>query len=335
MNSRFSILVTGGAGYIGSHTCRLLCDAGHHVVVLDNLYTGHRWAVPEQADFVQGDCGDTAVVAKLQEQHHFDAVIHFAGYVVVPESVSDPVKYYRNNVVTSLNLIEQCQRSGIPRFVFSSSAAVYGMPDILPASEQTVTAPINPYGATKLITEWTLRDVSHAAAINQDANPFAFVALRYFNVAGASLDGSIGQATPNATHLIKVACETAAGKRDSMRVFGNDYNTPDGSCIRDYIHVVDLADAHLRALDYLSGSGSSRILNCGYGHGFSVYQVIDAVKRISGHDFPVVDDGRRAGDPPELISDSHLIRETLDWTPRYDELETICRTAWNWEQKLA
>ena len=333
MQNSLRILVTGGAGYIGSHTSQLLCNSKHDVVVLDNLYSGHRWAVPEAAEFVEGDCADRALVADLHRRFQFDAVIHFAGYVVVPESVSHPERYYRNNVIASLNLIEQVRESGIRHIVFSSSAAVYGLPQILPATENSPTEPINPYGRSKLITEWTLKDLAHAASL-ADQQPFRFAALRYFNVAGAALDGSIGQATPNATHLIKVACETAVGRRESMRVFGTDYDTPDGTCIRDYIHVMDLADAHLRAIEYLAGGGESGIFNCGYGRGFSVYQVIDAVRKASGREVNAIDSPRRPGDPATVVADNSLIRERLGWTPKYQDLDLICQSAWDWECKL-
>ena len=328
-----TVLVTGGAGYIGSHTSRLLQDAGFRVLVLDNLYSGHRWAVPSDAVFQEGNAGDPDVVSELHQRYQFDSVIHFAGHIVVPESVADPVKYYRNNVVASLELINQSRNLGVRNFIFSSSAAVYGIPAHNPVNESTPAAPINPYGASKLITEWTLKDIAESARlVDQD---FRFVALRYFNVAGASLDASIGQATPEATHLIKVACETASGKRSGMRIFGTDYDTRDGTCIRDYIHVMDLADAHIRALGHLQDGGDSQILNCGYGHGFSVREVLDSVERVTGVQIPIELGPRRAGDPPSLVADNQRIRDLLQWQPRYDDLDTICQTAWNWEQKLS
>lgn len=327
-----TILVTGAAGYIGSHTARQLVEAGYRVAVLDNLYSGHAWAAPREATFYEGDIADRELVARIIREHEIDAVIHFAGHIVVPESVADPLKYYQNNVVGSLNLIQTCVESGVGRFIFSSSAAVYGMPEIIPVDENAPMLPINPYGATKLITEWTLRDVAHALAGAK--NEFSYIALRYFNVAGAHLGGELGQTTPEATHLIKVACEAACGMRDGITVFGTDYPTPDGTCIRDYIHVEDLARAHLDALGYLEAGGESRQLNCGYGRGYSVREVIEAVKKASGVDFKVIEGDRRAGDPPELVADNRRIREVLNWTPRHDDLALICRTAYEWERKL-
>ncbi len=332
------VLVTGGAGYIGSHTALRLVEAGHDVVVLDNLYSGHRWAVPERAGFAEGNIADRELVGNILRERRIDAVIHFAGHIVVPESVENPGKYYRNNVVGSFNLIEACIAGGVGHFVFSSSAAVYGIPrNGSPGGGITGTgiaetadpAPINPYGSGKLITEWTLRDLAAGAG-----GRFKFVALRYFNVAGARADGTLGQATPRATHLIKVACQAACGVRDGLSVFGDDYPTPDGTCIRDYIHVEDLAAAHLDALDYLDAGGESAAMNCGYGHGHSVREVIECVKAVSGVDFPVTIAPRRAGDPPALVADNALIRQRLGWTPRYDDLTTICHTAYRWEQAL-
>jgi len=323
------ILVTGGAGYIGSHTTHQLIAAGHQVTVVDNLYSGHHWAVSGEATFVEADAGDSKRMLSIMADEHFDAVIHFAGHIVVPESVSDPGKYYRNNVIASLNLIESAQASEIGMFIFSSSAAVYGNPKTIPVSETTAPNPINPYGRTKLITEWTLQDMAQRSG---QANPLRYVALRYFNVAGAHRDGILGQATPEATHLIKVACETACGKRESMSIYGTDYDTPDGTCIRDYIHVEDLAAAHLSALNYLAGGGDSRILNCGYGHGYSVREVLDTVRRVNGADFAVAESNRRAGDPAQLVADNSAIREALGWAPKYDDLEIICETALRWEQ---
>lgn len=324
-----SVLVTGGAGYIGSHTTLQLAEAGHEVVVLDNLYSGHRWAVHEAARFVEGNIGDRAVVSELLASRTIDAIVHFAGHIVVPESVANPLKYYDNNVAGSLNLLQCAIEAGVGQFVFSSSAAVYGIPASTPVNEEAATSPINPYGATKLITEWTLSDLANAA------DDFRYVALRYFNVAGADRQGRLGQATPEATHLIKVACEAATGKRDGMSIFGDDYETTDGTCVRDYIHVEDLARAHLRALDYLKGGGESTKLNCGYGKGYSVTQVVEMVKRVSGVDFPVRMEGRRDGDPAELVADNKLVRRVLGWQPELDDLETICRSALEWERKMA
>ena len=322
------VLVTGGAGYIGSHTAAQLVEAGRHVVVLDNLCCGHRWAVPERAHFERGDIADQNLVGQLIGDHKIDALIHFAAHVVVPESVDDPAKYYRNNVFGSLNLLEACADGGVGQVVFSSSAAVYGVAHGGPIAEDAATSPINPYGSSKLITEWTLRDL--AAATGR----FRFVALRYFNVAGARADGTLGQATPRATHLIKVACEAACGARPGLSVFGDDYPTRDGTCIRDYIHVEDLAAAHLDALDYLHRGGESIAMNCGYGHGHSVAEVVACVKSVSGADFPVTIEPRRPGDPPELVADNTRIRQHLGWRPRYDDLPTICRTAYEWERAL-
>ena len=267
----------------------------------------------------------------LLKKRAINAVIHFAGHIVVPESVTDPSKYYRNNVTASLNLLNACLTAEVGMFIFSSSAAVYGSPKQLPVAENHPQVPINPYGRTKLITEWTLRDI--AESTKGKAHPMRYIALRYFNVAGASIDGTLGQATPEATHLIKVACETACGKRPSISIFGTDYDTPDGTCIRDYIHVEDLAKAHLCALEHLAVGGRSQILNCGYGRGFSVREVLETVSRVSGHNIQIIESDRRAGDPAELVADHRLIGQTLGWIPQYDDLELICRTAYQWECK--
>lgn len=325
-----NILVTGGAGYIGSHTSRQLVEAGYSVTVVDNLYSGHRWAIPDQATFVEGDVGDHLLIKRVLTEQKINAVIHFAGHIVVPESVSDPLKYYSNNALNSGRLIAACQEAGIGHFVFSSTAATYGEPEVNPIDELVRTKPINPYGRTKLITEWMLEDIDRATV----DPPFHYIALRYFNVAGASLDATLGQATPEATHLIKVACEAATGQRDSVTLFGTDYKTDDGTCIRDYIHVEDLARAHLNALTWLLEGGNSQIFNCGYGHGYSVKEVVETVQAVSGVDFEVREGPRRAGDPPALIADSSKIRAVLGWNPKLDNLEIICRTAWEWEQKL-
>lgn len=323
------VLVTGGAGYIGSHTTLHLLESGYDVVVLDNLYSGHRWALPKGAEFYQGDVQDRHLVGEIIDKHNIDSVIHIAGHIVVPESVVNPAKYYQNNVIGSLNLIDTCIAKGVSQFVFSSSAAVYGIPEFCPVSENTEPRPINPYGSTKLIIEWALRDFSVAAT-----RPFNYAALRYFNVAGAHTEGGLGQATPEATHLIKVACQTACGKRAYLSIFGDDYPTPDGSCIRDYIHVDDLASAHRDTLLYLHDGGESTVLNCGYGHGFSVKQVIDCVKTVSNVDFEVKIEPRRRADPPELIADNKKIKQVLSWQPKHNELATICRSAYQWEKKL-
>ena len=279
--------------------------------------------------FHEGNINDRDLVGRILSEHQIRSVVHFAGHIVVPESVVDPGKYYANNVVGSLNLIEASIAAGVSNFVFSSSAAVYGIPANCPVDEAAELEPINPYGASKLMTEWTLRDLARATD-----GAFNYVALRYFNVAGAHMGGKLGQATPEATHLIKVACQAACGVRDSMSVFGNDYPTPDGTGVRDYIHVDDLASAHLDALAYLSQGNPSTILNCGYGHGYSVKQVIECVKSVSNTDFPVRVEGRRDGDPPELVADNTRIRREFNWKPKYNDLDTICRSAYEWESRL-
>lgn len=326
-----NILVTGGAGYIGSHTVKQLVDAGHRVVVLDNFYSGHKWAIDPSATLVEGDIADQALVSKVLQESKIDSVVHFAGYIVVPESIEDPYKYYDNNVVGSLKLIDTCAKSGVKHFVFSSSAAVYGLPDTPQVNETVSLAPINPYGHTKLITEMTLKD--YAMSVAAKSGDFRYIALRYFNAAGAQVAGNLGQSTPEATHLIKVACETATGQRDEMMIFGSDYDTSDGSCVRDYIHVEDLAAAHLKALDYLADGGKSQNINCGYGQGYSVKEVVNMVKKVSGVPFTAIEVGRRAGDPPSLIADNSKIKSLLNWSPQNDDLELICRTALDWEKK--
>jgi len=320
------VLVTGGAGYIGSHVVRQLGEAGHDIVVLDNLSTGFRRAVLA-GELVVGDVGDIALLDDLFFEHDFDAVLHFAAKIVVPESVENPLLYYRNNTVNTLGLIEACVRHSVKYFVFSSTAAVYGEPETQQVTEDDPLLPINPYGASKMMSERMLMDTAAASGLN-------YVILRYFNVAGADPEGRIGQATPEATHLIKVACETALGKRTGMSIFGEDYPTPDGTCVRDYIHVDDLGRAHLDALDYLALGKASAVLNCGYGKGYSVKEVIDTVKRVSGNDFPVTMEGRRAGDPPELIAVNRRIQEVLGWQPRFNDIEFIVRTAYEWEAKI-
>lgn len=321
-----TILVTGGAGYIGSHTSAQLVDAGYSVVVLDNLYTGHAWAVPKSATFVEGDVGDTPLVRQLLKRYHVQAVLHFAGYTVVPESVAEPLRYYANNTCATRNLIESCVAEGVGQFVFSSTAAVYGATSAEPVAETTEPHPINPYGRSKLMSEWILQDVAATGKLR-------FVALRYFNVAGAKLDASLGQATANATHLIKVACEAAAGKRSKIDIYGTDFPTPDGTGVRDYIHVEDLARAHIDALRYLDKNGSSEILNCGYGRGFSVREVLKAVEAASGKKIATRDMPRRPGDPAAVVADSRRIRSVLGWSPQFDDLPTICKTAYAWETK--
>ena len=324
------VLVTGGAGYIGSHTVRQLVAAGYRAIVLDDLSTGHRWAVAPEATLVVGNAGDAALVGALIEEHAVDAVVHFAGSIVVPESVVDPLKYYGNNTGVSRNLIEVCVKKNVARFIFSSTAAVYGTPDKVPVAETAPTKPINPYGKSKLITEWMLEDVAASGA----AGAFRHVILRYFNVAGASLDGTLGQATENATHLIKIACEAACGAREKVTIFGTDYPTPDGTCIRDYIHVEDLARAHLDALAYLEKGGASDTFNVGYGRGYSVREVLGAVGRVSTARLRTENGERRNGDSAELVSESSKIQKALGWRPMHDDLDVICASAWRWEANL-
>ena len=321
------ILVTGGAGYIGSHVVSLLGQTGCEIITIDNFSTGSPQAVL-CGRYVEGDIGDQAVLAKLFQEHQFVACFHFAGSIVVPESIQEPIKYYESNVQNSLQLIKLCSQHGVRNFIFSSSAAVYGIPEMGRCGEESLVAPINPYGRSKLVVEWMLEDAAVAYGLN-------YVALRYFNVAGASLSGRIGQSTPAATHLLKVACEAAVGKREKMSIFGTDYPTPDGTCIRDYIHVDDLAQAHLAAFFYLMDGGESGIFNCGYGRGYSVKEVVAAVKKITGVNFSVVLAGRREGDPPELIAVADKIRSRMDWKPMHDDLELMIKTAYQWEQKLA
>ena len=321
-----SILVTGGAGYIGSHVVLQLRARGERVVVLDDLSRGFRQAVLD-APLIVGQVGDRATVAPLLDQYGVDTVMHFAAYTIVPESVADPLKYYGNNSCATRTLLECCLGAGVRHFVFSSTAAVYGIPASGVAGEETPTAPINPYGASKLVSEWMLASVAQASSLR-------YAALRYFNVAGSDSGGRIGQATPNATLLVKVACEAAAGKRPDVQIFGTDYPTPDGTGVRDYIHVEDLATAHLDALAWLRNGGASTTLNVGYGHGYSVRQVLASVERVTGRALKVREAPRRAGDPPTLVARAERIRAQLNWQPRLDDLDTIVRTAWNWEQRL-
>jgi UDP-glucose 4-epimerase len=321
------ILVTGGAGYIGSHVVRQLGEQGESVVSLDNLCTGFEAAV-SAGELVVGDTGDAALLETLFKTHRFDTVMHFAAHTIVPESVADPLKYYRNNTANSRTLLEVAHRHGAKHVVFSSTAAVYGIPPGGKASEDSPTMPINPYGTSKLMTEWMLRDLAIAGGPT-------YVALRYFNVAGCDPGGRIGQSTPKATLLVKVACEVAVGRREHLSVFGDDYPTPDGTGLRDYIHVEDLARAHLDALAYLRANGRSAILNCGYGHGYSVREVIRAVEKAHGAELKVVDGPRRAGDPPELVAVAKRVREVLGWQPQYDDLAAIVESSLAWERKIA
>ena len=325
--TRKTILVTGGAGYIGSHVVRQLGEAGERIVVLDDLSTGFRQAVL-YGDLVVGNTGDRGVLEPLFARYDVDTVMHFAAHTVVPESVADPLKYYRNNTCASRTLLEHALKAGVAHFVFSSTAAVYGIPASGEAAEDSPTAPINAYGTSKLMTEWMLRDV---AAVN----PLRYVVLRYFNVAGSDPEGRIGQSTPKATLLTKVACEVAVGKRERVEIFGTDYPTPDGTGVRDYIHVEDLADAHVKALAYLRRGGASTTLNCGYGRGYSVRELLNTVERVAGRPIAQRESPRRAGDPPTLIARAARIRETLGWTPQYDDLEQIVSSSLQWERKLA
>jgi len=323
-----TVLVTGGAGYIGSHMVHELVDAGEPVVVLDNLSTGFRFLIPTSVPFVAGSTGDRSLVSEIIAQHGITTIIHFAASVVVPDSVADPLGYYGNNTMNTCALLDAATKAGIRQFIFSSTAAVYGTTGKTPVREDAPTAPISPYGTSKLMSEIMLHDTGRAHGLR-------FVVLRYFNVAGADPRLRTGQATPAATHLIKVACETAIGKRPKMDVFGTDYPTPDGTCIRDYIHVSDLVQAHSAALAYLRSGGTSTTLNCGYGRGVSVLEVIDSVQRTSGREFLVDIAGRRPGDPPALVANVDRIREVLPWRPRFQNLDTILSHALAWEKQLA
>ena len=323
-----SVLVTGGAGYIGGHMVLALLDAGETVVVLDNLSTGFRWAVPEAATFVEGDFGDQALVGKIIREHGVDAIAHFAAKIVVPESVTDPLGYYLNNTAKARALIEATVQAGVKHFIFSSTAAVYGEPETSPVVEDITLSPINPYGRSKLMVEWMLADTLKAHDLRA-------VVLRYFNVAGADPQGRLGQSTPNATHLIKIAVQAALGHRNGMDVYGTDYPTRDGSCVRDYIQVSDLIAAHMLALAHLRAGGDSLTCNCGYGRGLSVLEIVDVVKGVSGVDFPVRIAGRRAGDPATLVAGADRVRKTLGWEPRFaDDVEAIVQQALDWERRL-
>ncbi len=320
------ILVTGGAGYIGSHMVRTLGEKGYDVVIFDNLSTGSAEAVLH-GRLIVGDLSDPIVVDRVVSEERFDAVIHFAAHIAVEESVAEPLKYYRNNLINAVNLINACLQNGVLRFIFSSTAAVYGIPAKIPVSEDALLQPINPYGASKMMVEQVLRDVSSSSA-------FRHISLRYFNVAGADPLCRIGQRYPKPTHLITLALRTALGMRDHLDIFGTDYDTPDGTCIRDYIHVDDLILAHVLSLEHLLNDGTGRLYNCGYGHGYSVRQVVDVVRKVTGADLSVRETVRRPGDPPALIADSSRIKNELGWKPGHDDLEYIIRTAWEWEKRL-
>ncbi len=324
--SHGTLLVTGGAGYIGSHVLLQLRARGEKVIVVDNLSRGFRQAVLD-APLIVADVGDRKAMLQALRAHGVETVLHFAAHTIVPESVREPLKYYGNNTCATRNLLECCLEVGVRHFVFSSTAAVYGTPRDGEAEESTATAPINPYGTSKLMSEWMLRDAAAASEMR-------YVALRYFNVAGSDTSGRIGQSTPHATLLIKVACEAAVGKRTHVSVFGSDYPTADGTGIRDYIHVEDLAGAHLNALDYLRQHGASTVLNCGYGHGYSVREVLASVERVSGRRLDIREEPRREGDPAVLIARAHQIRETLGWRPRLDDLDAIVRSSLKWEEQL-
>ncbi len=322
------VLVTGGAGYIGSHVVRQLSEAGYKVVVFDNLSTGFADALVHGEELAVGDLSDTAALESVFQRFGFKTVLHFAASIVAPESVGNPLKYYSNNTRNTLNLLQACVRNSVERFIFSSTAAVYGMPATGIADEESPLTPINPYGTSKLMSEWMLRDAASAHGLK-------YVALRYFNVAGADPAARMGQRTPEATHLIKVCCQAALGIRDSVSIFGTDYRTHDGTGIRDYIHIEDLANAHLAALKYLENGNPSTVLNVGYGKGSSVREVIELAHKVSGVNFPVFESPRRPGDPAELVAKADRIRDVLGWQPGYDNLETIIRDAWRWELKLS
>lgn len=323
-----NVLVTGGAGYIGSHMVNLLGDTEYDITVVDNLSTGRSSSVVA-GELIEMDLCERKKLDQLFADKKFEAVFHFAGSIVVPESVENPLKYYQNNTENTFGLIELCVKHKVPNFIFSSTASVYGIPDSEAASEETPTNPINPYGRTKLITEWMLKDTART-----EVN-FNFVALRYFNVAGANIDGKVGQCSPLSTHLIKIASEAALEKREGMYIFGTDYVTRDGTCIRDYIHIDDLAQAHLDALTYLKKGGESQILNCGYGKGYTVREVIAMVKKVSGVDFKVEEADRRPGDPPVLTADANKIEKVLGWVPKHNSLELMVKTAYEWEKQLS
>lgn len=323
-----SVLVTGGAGYIGSHMVLRLCDAGEQVVVLDNLSTGFDWAIDHRARFAEGNAGDMALLGRLIAEHGVEAIVHFAGSIVVPESVVDPLKYYGNNTAASRNLIEAAVKGGVKNFIFSSTAAVYGNAGLEPVAEDTPLRPESPYGRSKLMTELMLADVA-------TAHPLSYGVLRYFNVAGADPKRRSGQSSPTATHLIKVAAQAALGQRAAMSIFGTDFPTPDGTGVRDYIHVSDLVDAHKLLLDYLRGGGASITMNCGYGRGYSVRDVVRTVRDVSGVDFKVLEEARRAGDPASIVARADKVRQVLGWQPAHEDLAEIVDAALHWERHLA
>jgi UDP-glucose 4-epimerase len=327
VNNQKTSLVTGGAGYVGSHVVLALRDAGRPVVVLDDLSTGLASLVPDDVPLVRGDVGDRKLLDGVMRDHDIDCVLHFAGSIVVPESVERPLAYYRNNTANSLTLIEACLAARVRDFVFSSTAAVYGAPAVIPVDEDTPPRPLNPYGESKLMTECMLRDASRAHGLR-------YAALRYFNVAGADPAGRSGQCFPKATHLIKVACEAAVGRRPYLEIFGTDYDTPDGTCVRDYIHVSDLAELHLRALAHLESGASALVLNCGYGRGHSVREVVAAVSKTAGRPVPTREAPRRPGDSPALVADVGRLRQLFRWHGRYADLDTIVSTALAWERRL-
>ncbi len=322
-----AILVTGGAGYIGSHMSWRLADQQEKVVVLDNLSTGFQGLVPPAVKLIEGDIGDRDLVGKVLREEEIEAVIHFAGSIVVPESVSDPLKYYENNTVKSRNLIEACVKAKVDKFIFSSTATVYGEPDLGQLDEELPLLPINPYATSKVMTEWMLRDVALA-------HDFRYIAIRYFNVAGADPQGRSGQSSKNATHLIKVASQVALGEREKLQVFGTDYDTPDGTCIRDYVHVTDLISAHMDGLTYLRDGGASVAANCGYGHGYSVFDVINALNTVIGEEIPVEITERRPGDAQSLVAKPEKIKSLFGWKPQHDDLEFVVKTALDWERSL-
>ncbi len=326
MNGPRRILITGGAGYIGSHAVLAFQTAGYDLVVLDDLSSGHRDSLPPDVAFIEGDTGDQDLVTSVLKDHGVEAVVHFAGSIEVAESVADPLKYYRNNTGASRALIQACVAGGVRRFIFSSTAAIYGLPRTVPIPEDAPSVPINPYGTSKLMTEWILRDTAAAADFN-------YVALRYFNVAGADPQARTGERHDPETHLIPLVLQTALGQRARFTIYGEDYDTPDGTCIRDYIHVSDLADAHVLALGYLEGGGPAAAFNLGNGAGFSVRQVVEAARQVTGRDFEVQTAARRQGDPTRLVADAARARDILGWTPKRGDLETQIADAWRWHRK--